>query len=249
MTRDALTAHFVRVIEEAPLRREPFDHLRLAGFFPAEIYEKMMREMPATAHYGELQHDDARLPDGRSARRKLELRPAHLRRLPRAQRDFWTPLSAALAAPEVEAAYRRHFSDALASRFPPPSSMPRLHPAALLLRDLGGYKISIHCDSFRKAITTQHYLPAGSSQLHLGTSFHRQENGEFQKVSTLEFAPNTSYAFPVTAGSWHSVERMTAADGERNSLMVIYYLDQGPLGEVLNSVKRGLQDLRTLGFG
>src|SRR5438046_2285673 len=78
----------------------------------------------------------------------------------------------------------------------------KFHAIPILLRDLGGYKISIHCDSPRKAITTQYYLPADESQLHLGTTFHMQDECGFTKVRTLRFAPNTGYAFPVTDQSW-----------------------------------------------
>jgi hypothetical protein len=115
----------------------------------------------------------------------------------------------------------------------------------MLLRDLGGYKISIHCDSFRKAITTQYYLPRDESQLHLGTTFHeKRRDGTFEEVTTLEFAPNTGYAFPVVADSWHSVRQMNQDDGERNSLMLIYYVDQGWLGENINRAKRFAEDVR-----
>ena len=154
-------------------------------------------------------------------------------------------MASAFNAPELEAAYKERFSAALERRFQRPARDLRLHPAGMLLRDLGGYKISIHCDSFRKAITTQYYLPRDTSQLHLGTTFHeKKHDGAFVEVKTLEFAPNSGYGFPVVANSWHSVRPMKNEDGERDSLMLIYYADQGWLGESVNRAKRLALDVR-----
>ena len=241
-----LISHLAETVRKTPLNSDPFSHIQIDEVFPLAFYEEIMAAMPETRFYGELQHNDAKLPNGRSARRKLELSPAHLRRLPAAQRDLWTSVAEAFQSPEMEAAYREKFEGALRERFPGGLNQVQLHPIPLLIRDLGGYKISIHCDSFRKAVTTQYYLPSNRSQIHLGTSFHAQGNGGPIKIKTLEFAPNTGYAFAVTANSWHSVEKMTSADGERNSLMLIYYIDQGPVGELLNSMKRLALDARVL---
>jgi len=61
---------------------------------------------------------------------------------------------------------------------------------------------------FWKAITTQYYLPRDESKAYLGTVFHRKNavDGTFERVEQLRFVPNTGYAFPVLADSWHSVE-------------------------------------------
>jgi hypothetical protein len=237
----------IEAVRAAPLRSEPFDHLQLDTVFPRSWYDHITANLPDTQYYGELKHADARLPNGRSARRKLELRPAHLRNLPESQRKMWNAIAAALTSPALEAVYKDRFTGALNRRFQRHLAALKLHPAAMLLRDLGGYKISVHCDSFRKAITTQYYLPRDGSQLHLGTTFHRKESdGAFVEVERLNFAPNSGYAFPVVADSWHSVRQMTSHDGDRNSLMLIYYIDQGWVGETFNRVKRFAQDVRAL---
>lgn len=244
-SRDELLSHIVGRLRATPLETSPFEHVRLSTVFPESLYPAMLEQLPETRYYGQLKHSDAMLPSGLSARRKLELRPAQLRHLPEAQRTFWTQLGAVLESPEVESAYRKIFADALGTR---DLGKATLRPVAMLLRDLGGYKISIHTDSLRKAITTQYYLPRKLSQVHLGTAFHDRNpsTGTFTKVKSLEFAPNTGYAFPVTDYSWHSVEPMTDADGERNTLMLIYYIKQGLVGEAFVRIKRTLQDVRSL---
>jgi hypothetical protein len=98
----------------------------------------------------------------------------------------------------------------------------------VLFKDLPGYRISIHADNDDKVVTTQFYLPSADSQARLGTSFHRRgDDGEFEKVVTLPFTPNSGYSFAVTEGSWHSVEGVTEADGARNTLMAIHYRRKG----------------------
>jgi len=233
-------------VEQTPFHSEPWDHVSLSPIFPPALYPEVMRQLPETRYYGELKHSDARLPSGESARRKLELRPAPLRQLPEPARTFWMEVAAALHSPELQHAFSARFRTALEQRFDRPIPEMPLRPVAMLLRDLGGYKISIHSDSLRKAITTQYYLPANEAQVHLGTVLHTKDRatGQFEKIKSLRFLPNTGYAFPVTAESWHSVEQMSNSDGERNSLMLIYYVRQGALGEAFLGLKRFLQDAR-----
>lgn len=244
-SKDEIIRHFTTVLGEARLDTSPFDHVRLSHVFPESLYPTIIANLPETRFYGQLKHSDAVLPSGLSARRKLELRPAQLRHLPAPQRDFWKKIGAVFESPELESCFKNLFAWALDQRA---LRAVKLRPVAMLLRDLGGYKISIHSDTFRKAITTQYYLPANDSQLHLGTTFHTKDSisGEFSKVETLKFARNTGYAFPVTADSWHSVEPMTNSDGERNSLMLIYYVRQGLLGETFIRFKRAMQDVRAI---
>ncbi|HWY52758.1 MAG TPA: hypothetical protein VNW72_14875 [Chthoniobacterales bacterium] len=245
VSSEEILDHLINAVRTVPLTEKPFDHLQLCAVFPPSCYAQIIANLPETRYYGELNHSDARLPSGRSARRKLELRTAQLRKLPEPQRKIWSAIASAFKAPELEAVYKERFAAALECRFQKPARNLKLHPAGILLRDVGGYKISVHCDTFRKAITTQYYLPRDASQLHLGTTFHeKKQDGTFVEVKTLEFAPNSGYGFAVVSDSWHSVRQMKNEDGTRDSLMLIYYLDQGWLGEGVNSAKRFIQDLR-----
>jgi hypothetical protein len=145
-----------------PLQREPFDHLVLDGVFPADVYTQLLAMLPGDGYYRELRHSDALLPDGRSARLQFPLQRANIARLPPRQREFWSAVSAALHSPRVVDAYRQRFADVLRQSGREPAAL-RLRPYLTLFRDLGGYRISIHPDSPRKAITTQFYLPADAT--------------------------------------------------------------------------------------
>lgn len=236
--------HLAATLERTPLVRAPFDHVVLDGPFPADVYDEMLRQLPADGYYRELMHSDAMLPDGRSARLQFPLLRENTARLPAAQRDFWNGITQGLCA--VTNAYRAKFAEALHAVTGKQPESIRLRPYTTLFRDLGGYRISIHPDSPRKAITTQFYLPADESQLHLGTLFHaRNDDGSFRQEAAMRFAPNTGYAFAVTPSSYHSVNPMRPDDRPRNTLMVIINYDRGPLVEGFKAARakvRGLYD-------
>lgn len=237
-----ISEHLSLAIERTPLAADPFDHLALDGVFPGDVYPELLAHLPADMYYRELKHSDALLPDGRSARLQFPLVPGNIARLPRAQAAFWREVVAGLTAREVDAAYKARFAPRLEAVRARPVERIRLRHFPTLFRDLGGYRISIHPDSPRKAITTQFYLPADDSQAHLGTRFHaRNTDGSFREARAMRFAPNTGYAFAVTPESWHSVEPMRPDDKPRNSLMVIVFYDRGPLVEGFKAARASLR--------
>lgn len=236
-----ITRQLVSVIEAMPLATDPFDHLVLQQPLPPRDYPTLLAALPPDRFYRELRHSDALLPDGRSARLQFPLLPANIARLPPPQRATWRAVAQAAAAPAVIEALRGRFAAALSQASGRPAAQLRLRPYLTLFRDLGGYRIAIHPDSPRKAITLQLYLPADDAQLHLGTLFHRRNaaggarasagDGDYTLVHAMRFAPNSGYAFAVTPTSFHSVAPMRADDRPRNSLMLIVSHDRGPLVE------------------
>lgn len=237
-----IAEHLSRAIGATGLDADPFAHLVFGGVFPPDVYAELLAQLPADAYYRELKHSDAMLPDGRSARLQFPLVPGNIARLPAAQAAFWREVVAGLTAPAVDAAYKAKFAARLEAVRGRPVDRIRLRHFPTLFRDLGGYRISIHPDSPRKAITTQFYLPADDSQVHLGTRFHaRNADGSFREVRAMRFAPNSGYAFAVTPESWHSVEPMRPDDKPRNSLMVIVFYDRGPLVEGFKAARASLR--------
>lgn len=237
-----VAAHLAGVIERLPLHSVPFDHLVLEQPFPPDLYPSLLANLPADSYYRELKHSDALLPDGRSARLQFPLLAENIARLPALQRAFWTEVVGGLSAAAVQAAYKSRFSAVLERVRGRQLGAIRLRPYCVLFRDIGGYKISIHPDSPRKAITTQYYLPADESQTHLGTLFHvRRADGSFDAGLAMRFAPNSGYAFAVTPTSFHSVRPMGPDDRPRNSLMVIVSYDRGPLVEGVKAAQKKLR--------
>lgn len=239
---ERITRHFVEVVGRTPVSAAPFDHMVLEGLWPARDYATLLAALPADAFYRELKHSDAMLPDGRSARLQFPLLPENIRRLPEGPREIWMAVMQAVTAPSVIEAWKTRFGPAIEKVTGKPADRIRLRPYATLFRDIGGYKISIHPDSPRKAITTQYYLPVDDSQVHLGTVFHtRRADGGYDVAKTMRFSPNSGYAFAVSPISYHSVSPMRATDKPRNSLMVIVFYDRGPLVEGFKAARASLR--------
>lgn len=233
-------------IRDTPLNTRPFGHLELVSPFDPALYPEILDNLPDSEMYRELRHNDALLPDGRSARLKFDLLPANIDRLPGSQKTFWHEMARQMKSSLVSSAYAHKFEDALKRAKGRPIEKIKINPFPVLFRDIAGYKITIHPDSARKAITTQFYLPGDESQTHLGTLFHeRRPDGSFSEGKAMPFAPNSGYAFGVTPDSWHSVRPIRPGDKPRNSLMIIYYYDRGWVYETLKSTRgylRGVYD-------
>jgi hypothetical protein len=240
--RTDLGAEMLASIEAAPRQTTPFDHIYVDGVWSPASYRRILDGLPETRRYREFRHRDAMQPDGHSARRKFYLYPEHLLFLPAAQRAVWRQVSRALQSPALQDAFKRKFRDALERRFGRAIDRLSFYPIPILLRDLPGYGIGVHGDSLGKAMTVQFYLPHDDSQAHLGTVLHEGRDGPgAERVTKLQFRPDTGYAFPVVRHeSWHSVTRTRDTDGERNSLMLTYYVQDGPLAWLGYRLKRVL---------
>ena len=184
-------------VEAMPLETAPFDHLCFESMFPHGEYRRLLDHLPETRRYRQLTHREAMQPDGSSARRKFYLLPEHIMWLPREQRVYWRELSRQLRSRELQEAFKSKFRAALEQRFGTSIDKLAFYPVPMLLRDLGGYRLGIHGDAQRKAITVQFYLPRDESQAHMGTVFHEGRNGEAaQRTKRMAFVPGAGYALP-----------------------------------------------------
>lgn len=216
----------VAAVDRAELRTQPFDHIYMEGVLDPGSYDALLAAMPDRRFYHDLKHQDAVRRDGTSTRLRMYLYPELLNRLPGEQRQVWQPLAEALCSPELELAFKQKFRRALEERFQKPVEKIGVYPIPILLRDQPGYRIGIHSDVKKKAITVQFYLPRDESQRHIGTIFHESNSGEgAERTTQMPFMPSSGYAFPVSlTKSWHSAAATAPEDGERVSMMVTYYL-------------------------
>ena len=235
----------VAAVNRAELRTTPFDHVYMEGVLDPQTYDALLAEMPDRQFYHDLKHQDAVRADGTSTRLRMYLYPELLRGLPEPQRRVWLPLSKALCSRELELAFKRKFRRALEERFGKPVEKLGVYPIPILLRDQPGYRIGIHSDVKKKAITVQFYLPSDETQRHIGTIFHESNEGEGAKRTTqMQFLPSSGYAFPVSlTKSWHSAAATKADDGERVSMMVTYYVADSFLRRLYWKARRALLSL------
>ena len=207
------TECILRAIRRAPLRSDPFDHLRFDRVFPDDAYRALLDHLPDASSYGELPHKDAMRPDGTSSRLEFPLTQERIGTLDGRRRSFWKPAADALGRPEVKEALSTAFASAVARRRV--RRLPETTVRISLLRDLTGYKIRPHQDIPLKLFTMQLYLPLQPGNEHLGTTFYRvgREGRRLERAVTLPFRPNSGYAFAVTADSWHGVDRISFIKG------------------------------------
>lgn len=225
MKTEELLASLVSRIDEAPIIQDPFDHVYFSELFPEGYYRDLLDKLPTLGEYREFRYHSAMRADGRSTRRWFFLYPEHLSYLAEERRPFWETLSQVLTSDGLQAAFRRKFRTSLEQRFGRKVEDMHFHAAPVLVRDLSGYRIPIHPDTPHKAMTIQFYLPRDDSQAALGTHFHAGETGEAAARSrAMPFLPSSGYAFAVTRASWHSVPVTGQRAGERNSLMLTYYV-------------------------
>ena len=69
----------------------------------------------------------------------------------------------ALCSRQLELAFKRKFRRTLEERFGKPAEKIGVYPIPILLRDQPGYRIGIHSDVAKKAVTVQFYLPRDES--------------------------------------------------------------------------------------
>ncbi len=223
---NSIQEHLVESVFQSTLVEEPFPHIRITNCFAEETYEAMLEQLPAESHYQFLMHRDAQRADGTSTRRLFELTKSNLRDLPPEQLEIWAPISQALTSREMQAAIYSKLGDELASRFE--ISKPEVDkivsvPKPALCRDVEGYRIAPHCDTMRKIVTLQFYLPEADAQSDLGTMLYERRDDEFICVKTIPFEKNSAYAFVPHKRSWHGRETLRSNDGIRNTLLSIYF--------------------------
>ena len=242
---EAVEQQLVVAVERSELRQHPFDHVYMEDVLDSSSYEALLAAMPDRRFYHDLKHRDAVREDGSSTRLRMYLYPELLTRLPADQKKVWLPLARALCSRKLEAAFKRKFRTALEERFGKRAERIGFYPVPILLRDQPGYRISIHSDVPKKAITVQFYLPRDGSQRDIGTIFHESDHGEgADRTSQMPFMPATGYAFPVSlTKSWHSAATSTERDGERVSMMVTYYVADSPLRRLYWRIRRALLSL------
>jgi hypothetical protein len=224
LNRTEIIDRFQNALESATVYDDPYPLYRFSPF-SEELYASIVGSLPPDDSYMELKHGDARRPDGSYARLVFPLKEERIRQsLTGDAREFWLEFIDILRDPRLRDLFMNAFEPELRKRFGKPlSEIPAL-PVPMLMRDLPGYKISIHHDIDTKVITTQYYLPVDDTQKHLGTGIYRRNSdNKFELVRRMEFVPGAAYGFPVSGYSWHAVDPMSVGEAPRNSLMLIYF--------------------------
>jgi len=235
---------------------EPFFHLQFDHVFPQDIYAAILTAMPTAQQYRPMSGPSERrarlyklapilkasgpaLPELMYTRVKFDLFPEIVRSLSPDQRPIWSIVSRALRLPSVKEALVDRLAPGLERRFGVGFAKVGMYPNPTLMRDIPGYWLGPHRDTRWKGITVQFYLPSDNDATHVGTVFHQQmPDGTLVRHMQMKFAPNVGYAFAVGDNTWHSVDPVSGAVNTRDSILLTYYVDEGPLRLLRNRGRR-----------
>ena len=228
-------------VDAATSSDSPFTHLLFDRVFPDDIYALMLANMPEATDYRPMHgrskgHD---LADGTHTRVKIDLFPEYIRHLPPQKCAVWDVVGRALCARPVRDAFVRRLAAPLERRFGARFARTGMYPIPILTRDIPGYLITPHTDTRWKGITVQLYLPRDRSTAHIGTIFHEKlADGSLPKRKQMSFVPNSGYAFAVGTDTWHSADPVGPEVRTRDSILLTYFVDAGPLRFLRNRSKR-----------
>lgn len=234
-----LTDFIVSSVDAARGIDAPFCHLEFDRVFPDNIYSEILKAMPVASDYRPMSGRSKDLRNAAPTRVKIDLFPEYIRHFPKEKRPVWEMVGHALCSEPVKDAFRRRLAKPLEKRFGPNFARVGMYPIPILTRDIPGYSIAPHTDTHWKGITVQLYLPPDESTPHIGTIFHSvTPDGKKPKDRQMRFAPNTGYAFAVGDDTWHSADPVGKEVKTRDSILLTYFVDAGPLRFARNRGKR-----------
>src|SRR5262249_16293051 len=228
-------------VQAARAVERPFFHLQLEAVFPDDVYAAMLTAMPVTSDYRRMsgrRKVDVR-EDGTPTRVKIDPFPESSRSLPAEKRSLWDLVGRTLCSGEVQSAFVNRLAPELQGRFGEGYATVGLYPLPILTRDVAGYRIAPHTDTLWKGITVQLYLPRDDAHANIGTIFHaREADGTLTRGAQMRVARNTGSAFAVSDRSWHSADPVGPEVQTRDSILLTYFVDRGPVCYLRNRGKR-----------
>jgi len=231
MSSSDVDLHVQYRIANAPMHEFPYPHIYVRDIFPQEFYSRLRSNLPSEAHLRTLRSMGRVADDYPDTRLVMPLRQEHTAKLEPAQRAFWEELMGWMLGPTFGqlmiakfAAYLQHrFNDLRAQRF---------GDEALVVRDRTTYSLGPHTDAQDKVLSFLFYLPPDASLAQLGTSLYvpkeagftcqggmRYPFEAFRRMQTMEYLPNTLFAFMKTHDSFHGVEPITQPGVQRDLLL------------------------------
>jgi hypothetical protein len=203
-------------IANAPLRTFPFPHLYVPEIFPAAYYAEALRSLPAPEAMTPL--EQAGRAKGYPERSIMPLGGELPAGLGEAQRSFWTGFGRTLLGGRLAHAVLQKFESQIQQQL---SRTPdfEIFDEAMLVHDRTRFALGPHSDSPKKLASLLFYMPADLAQARYGTSVYVPRDpsftcpggphhafADFERVATMPFAPNSLFAFPKSAVSFHGVE-------------------------------------------
>lgn len=229
----AAQEHVIYTIANAPLRTYPFPHLYVDSIFPPDYYAELRRNWPNASQFVTLE-STGRVPKGAYPERFfMPLSNEAVGKLPEESQAFWTEFATwMLVSDRLLGAVLDKFEPFVRARFDQPLEDVEFSHEVLVVRDHSNYKLGPHTDAPHRVLSLLFYCPDDLAYSHLGTSLYtpidpafRCAGGPhyphdwFRRVATMEYKPNTLFAFLKTDQSFHGVEPIRDADVLRDLIL------------------------------
>ena len=210
--------HFTECLRTARVELDPFPHYYLEGVFPADYYQQLLLNLPASDVYDNLYEvTDLKLDHFRH-RDQRDMNDGWTDRLTPDVKPFWESFNQWFMGPELAQAVLQSFSNQR-------SSWPEVSVESQFIRHRAGYFLGPHSDLYTKLVVLLIYLAPDNSAEHLGTSLYRPKDRsftcpdskhykfeEFIRVKTAPYRPNSLLAFMRSDVSFHGLEPLSQND-------------------------------------
>jgi hypothetical protein len=216
----------------------PFPHFYIRPIFPEEWYRQLIKKLPEQKNYVRLDETGTVAKGDYKERFVCSLAELEEKEDEEKAGSFWAELAEWLMSERFSTLLIEKFRPHIIQRF---GNNIGLKPEidARLVRDFSNYAISPHTDAPRKLVSLLFYLPKDEQTKHLGTSIYAPLDpnfrcpgighhpfGNFKKVITMNYLPNSLFAFFKTDNAFHGVEPIQDQNIERNSLLYNIYVNK-----------------------
>lgn len=228
----AVEQHVVYRVANVPLRDYPYPHLYLESVFPDEFYRSIRRNWPDAASLVSLAESGRVSPGAYPDRFILPFVPEELEKLPQDKRDFWRDFGSWFLGERFMRVLLKKFGLDIRRRFGEAIGRHSFGVDSLIVRDRVNYKLGPHTDTPSKLLSLLFYCPDDDSTKHLGTSIYEPMDPGFRcpggphyphdrfiRVATMDYQPNSLFAFFKTDNSFHGVEPITDGGVLRDLLL------------------------------
>jgi hypothetical protein len=225
--------HVIYAIANAPMREYPYAHIYVEQIFPPDFYARLRASWPRASDLVSLE-STGRVPKGAYPERFImPLRQDKVAQLLPDAQAFWTETAEWLLGARVLGALVEKFDAHVQKRFEGARAEVGFASEVLVVRDHTNFSIGPHTDAPHRLLSLLFYCPDDESMKHLGTSIYtpidpsfrctggpHYPHDRFTKVATMEYRPNTLFAFFKTDHSFHGVDKVRDADVLRD--LVLY---------------------------
>ena len=224
--------HVLYQIANARIREYPYPHIYVEHVFPDDFYRELRNHWPDASAFVPL-GDTGRVPKGAYPERfVLPVTPDGIATLTPERRAFWNGFAAWFGGQNFCMSMIDKFEPHVRRRLGDDIETCTYAADALAVRDLTNYSIGPHTDAPHRLITMLFYCPPDDTRPHLGTSIYWPLKPEFRcrggphypfewfkKITTMQYKPNTLFAFFKDESSFHGVEPIPDRDCIRDLIL------------------------------